>query len=311
MDISAVCNVLSENDNYLILTHRNPDGDTLCSAAALCSALRRMGKTAALYNNPGITEKFAPYIEKYIAADDYCYDCVISVDVATAQMFSDGFSGDILLSVDHHPTNSKYAKYNFVKGSMSSCGEIIYDIIKKYAGGIVKEEADLLYIAVSTDTGCFQYANTDNHTFETVSKLLKSGAENAALNQVFFRKVSLSRLKLEGMVYSGLHFYNNGKICVARITKDIMSKAGVTENDLDDIASLAGRAEGAAVCITVREMGRNKCKISVRSTPDVSSISICEVFGGGGHAMAAGCSISADVDKAEEMIVSVAQEIMR
>ena len=207
MNLSAVVNQLRNNDNFLIVTHKNPDGDTLCSAAALCSALRRAGKTAVMFPNPGITEKFNPFVSSYISSGSFESDYVISVDSASADMLCNGFSGHVNLAIDHHPSHSCYSDYEIIKENYSSCGELIFEIIMKLCSDISCEEANLLYIAVSTDTGCFQYYNTNLHTFEIASKLVKAGAENGLLNQIFFRKTSISRLKLESKILDSLSFY--------------------------------------------------------------------------------------------------------
>ena len=168
--------LLSKN-NILIITHTNPDGDTLCSAAALCSALRRAGKRANLFRNPAVTTKYMPHVEKYFAPKSFKSKYIVSVDVATEKMFAEGFDGAIDLCIDHHPTNSHYAKKELVCPDKAACGEIVLAVIKEMCGGITQEEADLLYIAVTTDTGCFQYLNTNAATFRAAAELLEYGAD--------------------------------------------------------------------------------------------------------------------------------------
>ena len=300
--------LLSKN-NILIITHTNPDGDTLCSAAALCSALRRAGKRANLFRNPAVTTKYMPHVEKYFAPKSFKSKYIVSVDVATEKMFAEGFDGAIDLCIDHHPTNSHYAKKELVCPDKAACGEIVLAVIKEMCGGITQEEADLLYIAVTTDTGCFQYLNTNAATFRAAAELLEYGADTGMVNVKFFRKASRARLKLEGMIYSTMGFYRDGKISVAIITKEMLRQAGAGEEDCDDLAGLAGRAEGASVNITIRERDNGSSKVSVRTGRDVSSSDICAVFGGGGHAMAAGCTIDCPPEKARDMLLAVIDEV--
>ena len=302
--------LLSKN-NILIITHTNPDGDTLCSAAALCSALRRAGKRANLFRNPAVTTKYMPHVEKYFAPKSFKSKYIVSVDVATETMFAAGFDGAIDLCIDHHPTNSHYAKKELVCPDKAACGEIVLAVIKEMCGGITQEEADLLYIAVTTDTGCFQYLNTNAATFRAAAELLEYGADTGMVNVKFFRKASRARLKLEGMIYSTMGFYRDGKISVAIITKEMLRQAGASEEDCDDLAGLAGRAEGASVNITIRERDNGSSKVSVRTGRDVSSSDICAVFGGGGHAMAAGCTIDCPPEKARDMLLAVIDEVWK
>lgn len=184
-------------------------------------------------------------------------------------------------------------------------------LIEKLCGNLSREEADLLYIAVSTDTGCFQYANTNAKTFSAASHLLAHGADNAAANLVFFRQVSRARVELEGAIYSGMTFHRGNAVVVATVTQEMMRRCGATEDDCDDLASLTGRVRGCKVGITIRELESGESKISVRTSKDVSSIEICSVFGGGGHEMAAGCTISAGPARSKELLLAVVDEVMK
>ena len=306
---TAVTQYLLAHDGFLILTHKNPDGDTLGSAAALCSALRRAGKTAFLYPNKQTTEKFLRYTAAYFSDEDYTASHIIAVDVASRDMVAEGFIGTVDCCIDHHPTNPAFGEVNLVCPEKSACGEIVLSIIENMHHGLSKEEADLLYIAISTDTGCFQYANTDAATHAAVSKLLRYGADNTALNLVFFRMVSKARILLEGKIFSSLYFHKGCSVVVATITQDMMRTCGATEEDCDDLAALPGRIEGTAVGITIREKDNGFSKVSVRTTSDVSASEICTYFGGGGHSMAAGCTIEANPQKAREMILAVVDEV--
>ena len=306
---NAVTKYLLAHNGFLILTHKNPDGDTMGSAAALCSALRRYGKTAYLYPNKQATEKLRKYTATYFADENYTASSVISVDVASQDMLAEGFLGMVDCCIDHHPTNSGFGTVNLICPEKSACGEIVLTIIENMNRGLTKEEADLLYIAVSTDTGCFQYANTDAATHTAVSKLLRYGADNTVLNLIFFRTVSKARILLEGMIFSSLFFHRDGSVVTAVITQDMLQECGATEEDCDDLASLPGRIEGTVVGITIREKENGFSKVSVRTSAAVSAIEICNYFGGGGHPMAAGCTIEANPQKARELILAVVDEV--
>ena len=309
MNVKDCAKLLSERDDILLVTHKNPDGDTLCSAAALCSALRRRGKTAYLFPNPETTRKYLPYVEPYFAPADFAARYTVSVDVATEGLFAHGFEGKIELCIDHHPTNSHYAKKELIRDDRAACGEIVLELIKALGGKPTKEEADLLYIAVTTDCGCFQYANTNARTLRAAAELLELGADYRALNLRFFRKISCARMKLEGMVYDTMGFYHGGLVTVATVTRDMLRVSGAVEDDLDDLANLAGKAEESILSITIREREDGSSRVSVRSDPTISSSELCTVFGGGGHDMAAGCTIQAPPDKAREMLLAVVDEL--
>lgn len=302
---------LKKRDDFLVVTHKNPDGDCMGSAAALCSALRRAGKRAYLYPNSQVIAVLRPYVEPFYASENFVPGCIVAVDTATENMFALGFEGAVELCIDHHPSNSSYADKLLLQSQRSSCGEIVLELIKALRGNITREEADLLYIAVSTDTGCFVYSNTNAATFRAAAELMKAGADNHTINTAFFRKRSLARLRLEAMLYSGMQIHRDGKLIIASVTKEMMEKAGATEDDLDDIAGLAGRVEGSVLSVTIRETDDGGSKLSLRSNHEVNSCDICAVFGGGGHAMAAGCSLACAPDKAAVMIKEVIDEVWK
>ena len=311
MDYKSSAKLLLGYDDFLILTHKNPDGDTMGSAAALCSALRRVGKTAWLYPNVQTSKKLMAYVGEFYAPEDFKPRSVISVDTATESLMPKGYRGGADFCVDHHPTNSRYAKQYLIKDEKASCGEIVLELIKELCGDVTAQEATLLYIAVSTDTGCFQYLNTRPDTLRAAAELMDLGAESGKVNVQFFRKLSPARLKLEGMAINGMELHRDGLISLVTVTQDMLNACGATEDDLDDLANIAGRAETSRLNVTIREMPDGSSKLSLRSGPDINVSDICAVFGGGGHAMAAGCTIDASPEKAKELILSVIDEVWK
>lgn len=308
MNAKAVAEYLKQHDHYLLLTHARPDGDTLGSAGALCSALRRMGKQACLLKNEEATEKYLPFVGGYFAPVDYEYDKVVAVDTADVTMFPKSFAGSVDLCIDHHGSNSGYAANTFVSPHTASCGELMLQVIEELCGNVTKEEADLLYIAVSTDTGCFQYMNTNGDTLRAAAKLVDYGADNGKLNVLLFRSVAKERIMLESMIYNRMQFHRDGKVAIALITKDMIADSGAQPKDMDDLANLAGRPEGVIVAVTIKETDDGDSKLSLRSKPPVNVSNICAKFGGGGHSMAAGCKIGADVETAAAMVLAAINE---
>lgn len=310
MTITECAALLREHDDVLILTHARPDGDTLCSAAALCSALRRMGKQAHILENPETTESYADLVAPFVTTERRDEQYIVSVDLAGETMFPQGFEGHVHLSIDHHSSNSGYADHTLVEGQMAACAEIIMRIIEELCGKLTLEEAELLYVGLATDCGCFCFGNTVEQTFLDAAHLLSYGVKNGPLNKRFFRSLSRARLKLEGMIYTGLQSYLDGKINVVVITREMMRVAGATEDDCDDLASLAGKVKGNVVSITVREMAGGRAKASVRSNRSVDSSAICARLGGGGHFMAAGCTADMGPFELAEKLVEYTIESM-
>lgn len=308
MTINDVIARLKEHNNFLILTHIRPDGDTIGSGAALCNALQISGKTAWLYPNPQFGDCYPWLSEGFIAPEGYKYDYIVAVDLASEEMLPKGFSGHVDLCVDHHTSNSHYAGETYVETDRASCGEIILEIVKGYCGELNKFVADQLYVAVSTDCGCFAYGNTNANTHRAAMELYESGANLPALNKVLFRTSSKARIALEGMIYANLRYYHDGMTCLAVLTRDMMAKAGAQEKDCSDIAALPGRVEGVGSSAVLKETEDGHCKVSLRTTGEIDANKVCAVFGGGGHPMAAGCCLKMPPEQACEILAQAIAE---
>ena len=163
MNVSETAALLAAQDHILILTHKRPDGDTIGCAAGLCAALRALGKTAWALPNSDVSSLFAPYLEPYLAPAEVQPAFVVTVDLAARSLFTQEgeawLKRGIDLAIDHHPSYEGFGKESCVDPGRAACGELIYDIVREW-GPVTAEIALPLYVAVSTDTGCFQYSNT-------------------------------------------------------------------------------------------------------------------------------------------------------
>ena len=298
---------LGEHDDYIIISHRRPDGDTLCSGAALCSALRRAGKRAWCFDNPETTDTYRPFVAPYLAPEGLSPSTLVTVDVASEGLFPAGISMPVPLAIDHHPSNSRFAENLCLAAERSSCGELVMEIIKALCGSMTAGEANLLYAAVSTDTGCFQYSNTNAATLRAAAELVECGAENSALNTLLFRTMSRARMALEGRMLTGMRYFKDGKISVNIVTQAMLDECGADENDCDDLAGIAGKAKGSLISLTIREVAEGS-KVSARSKPGINVSDVCAVYGGGGHAMAAGVTLNCGVEEALELMLRAIDE---
>ena len=299
---------LKERDNYLIITHRRPDGDTVGCAGALAQGLRELGKTAYVLSNPEITPRYSRFIQGYLATASYKAENIISVDTASTDLFPKNgkeYCNAVSLSIDHHPSNSLFAESTCLDETTASCGEIIFEILIALSGSISPRSAECLYTALTTDTGCFVFANTTANTLRIASLLIKAGAPHKHLNRLLFRTKTRSRVKIESMIYAGLEFHYDGEVAISTITREMMESANADEDDLDDISSMPGSIKGVHAGITIRELTSNECKISVRTSPLVNAHAISERFDGGGHPMAAGFTLEKSVPEVKKAVVEV------
>ena len=311
MNAGEIARLLLQEDGFLIVTHRRPDGDTLGSAAGLCLVLRKAGKTAYLFPNEQVTETYQPFVSGLFAPEGFQAACVVTVDVADDSMFAQGFKGHVNVSIDHHPSNPGYADHTLVMPERASCGEIVLLVAREMGVELDADIASMLYIAVSTDTGCFAYGNTNAAAHRAAAEMIEAGARLEVLNKILFRTVSAERLKLEGMIYTGLRRYRDGQINIAVISLEMMRQAGATEDDCDDLAALPGRIKGNKVSVMIRELRENYCKVSVRTGTEADAAAICTVYGGGGHKMAAGCELEAPPDVAADKMLEAINEVWK
>ncbi|WP_298017051.1 bifunctional oligoribonuclease/PAP phosphatase NrnA [uncultured Dysosmobacter sp.] len=293
LTVAQTAALLRSLDRVLILTHVRPDGDTVGCAAALCAGLRALGKTAYLLPNPELTDTTRPYFIPYSAPAGFVPEAVVSTDIATLGLLPENarpYAGRIDLAIDHHPSFEHFGKANIVRPEAAACGELVYDILAAL-GPITPEMALPLYVAVSTDTGCFAYANTTAQTHAVAAALMRTGIDYQTVNKVFFRTKSRKRMQLEGAMLDTMEFYDRDRVAVLSVPMSLMERVQATESDAEDLSALGGQIEGVDCAVTMRELRPNVWKLSVRTGARINATNVCRMLGGGGHAAAAGCTV--------------------
>ncbi len=292
---------LREHDNYLILTHKRPDGDTIGSAAALCLGLRQLGKNAHVLRNMEITEK---YMHLHVGLNqDYpeTGDALICVDTATPSLLPEVYnhlSKRVRLRIDHHCSDTPFAPLELVDASAGACGEIIYDVLSELGVQLDKTIAEALYTAVSTDTGGFRYANTTAHSFLVAAECAKAGGDLHSINQQIFETNSFAKLRLQSWMTENIRFRCGGQVAVCALPAQVERELGLTEDDLENVSGFPKSIEGVRIAATLRQVGSGFVKISVRALPGYDAAAVCAKFGGGGHKGAAGAVIRAELEEA-------------
>lgn len=303
--LEAAAKLLSEKDNILILTHRSPDGDTLGSGYALCMALQRLGKTVRVECSDPIPEKYAYFTEK-VKKIEFDERFIVSVDIADTQLLGDKLSvyaGKIDLCIDHHGSNTHYAKNYYVEPATPAAAQIMPRLIRLMNVEIDKDIANAIFTGISTDTGCFRYTNVTSETHRIAADMIDCGAESGMINRLMFETKSRSRMEIERKTLDTMEFFADGKCAVVYTTLEMMKEAKAKDSDMEGISAMTRQIEGVIAGITLREQHGGKFKISVRTTDELDASAICAKFGGGGHKAAAGCTISGTLDEAIEAIV--------
>ena len=296
---------LLSHDNFAILTHRRPDGDTVGSAAALCLGLRQLGKNAWVLENPEVTDRFAFLLEGLTKEAAEETDTVVSVDVASPGMLPKCFEiykDRVALRIDHHGSATSFTPAELVDGDSASCAELVCDVLTILGIQLDKAIATAVYVGMSTDTGCFRFANTTSHSFMIAAICAQAGVEIYKLNQVLFETNSLSKLRLHAWMIEHLDIFDDGKLAIVAIPRAVEELLGVTDDDVDNISSYPRTVEGVCMAATLRQSKTGETKLSVRAIPGYDAAAVCAHFGGGGHKGAAGATTSLSLEEAAKAV---------
>lgn len=303
---------LRQMNNVLLLTHVRPDGDTIGSAAALCQALRDVGKTAYLLYNPEITDTYAPYAEPYWASEGFVPEHIVSADIAALNLLPDNaaaYASRVELTIDHHGSQEFFAAETCLDADAAACGEIIYRVIRELTA-VTPAIALLLYVAISTDTGCFVYANTTADTHRIAAELLETGIDVGPVNKVLFRTKSKTRLAMEARMVADMELYDGDRVVVMSIPLSLRQELHATEADIEELSSLAALVEGTDCGITLRELKPGRVKLSLRTGPRVDACAVCQRLGGGGHTAAAGATVDGTLEDAKALILKAYRAVV-
>ena len=282
---------LREHDCFDILTHDYPDGDTLGSGFALCLALQQMGKKAR----------------------DFETQTVVTVDVAEVRLLGKNraaYEGRIDLCIDHHMTNVVDAPLRLVDGHAAANCAILYKLFREMGITWTRAIANCLYTGISTDTGCFRYTNTTAETLRIGADIIDIGCDTAYINKVMFETKTKKKLALEREVYDTIEYCFDDRCAIIAVTCDMQRSIGVSDGELEGLASIPRQIEGVEIGITLREKAPGEFKVSVRTNGQVSASALCATLGGGGHSAAAGCTVKGTLDEAKAQLKAAAAKFL-
>ncbi len=320
MDCKSFKETIEKAKNIIIISHVNPDGDTLGTMCALYRILKNNFNILPdmVYNGiiPEIYQ-FLPSINEAKKPSDVkekIYDIAIAVDIAAKDRMGDSLpifeKADIRINIDHHKTNNGYGDINFVNGSACCAGEVLFDIIEQLGINIDKDTAAGLYTAFLTDTGGFRYENTGAQTLQKSAKLIECGANPAEISRYCYESKPRNMVLLHAHCMVNAKFENNNKIAYVLITNKDMEKFHAKNDYTEGIVEELRRMATTEVSFVLKEVDENTTKASLRSkTIDVSNIA--GIFGGGGHTFAAGCTIRKPVDIACSKLLEEIKKVLK
>lgn len=311
LTLNEASDFLKSRNDIVILTHKRPDGDTIGCAGLLCRALRKVGKKAYVLENPEITPKYRPYVEGLTCKVLLPGQTLVSVDVAAENMFpvgAEALRDRVALLLDHHGSNTGFAPQGIVRPEAAACAELVLDVTAALGASLDQDMAACAYVALSTDTGCFRYANTTAATLRAAADCLDTGIDAYAINKVMFETVRFARLRLNAYLTDHMAFYGGGTVALCKIPLEVERSLGVESDDMDDISSFPRNIEGVQIAATLRTTGSGGTKISLRAAPGYDASQICGYLGGGGHPGAAGAFLDCSQDEAAEAILKAIEE---
>ena len=311
MNLFEVAEFLKAHDNFEILTHAYPDGDTLGSGFALCLALQQMGKNARVITT-NVPSKFL-YLLNGVKHQSFEAETIVSTDVASDSLLGSNmetYKGRVDLCIDHHGSNNFTAKYKYVDSHAAANCEIIYKLLTELDVDFTEEIANCLYTGISTDTGCFRYTNTTSDTMRITAFLMDLGCNSAYINKVMFETKSKEKIQLEHAVYDTIEYCADGKCAIIYTTLDMREKLDVGDDEMEGLASIPRQIEGVLIGITMREKDGGFFKVSVRTNDNINASDFCSIFGGGGHPAAGGCTIEGSLEEVKAMLKKAVVEFI-
>ena len=306
----AIARCIREAQTVAVVSHISPDGDTLGSAAAMRLILEAMGKETTLFCDGDIPDQlsFLPGAELFRKPDgsEGPFDLLLAVDVSDEKRM--GACAPLkqkcrrTAQIDHHPTNPLYMEENSVDGKAPANCILIREQMKALGVPMTKEIAVCLYTGISTDTGNFAFSGTNRECFEIMSELMDSGLPLPDLNRILFREKSREQTRLLGKAIGSLQFRGNGKIAVMKLTKRDFVDCGAGSQHADTLVDYGLYTTGTGMAVLAREADDGQIKVSLRSRQTVVN-DVAQLFGGGGHPLAAGVTMEGTLEDCTEQVV--------
>ena len=303
--------IIKSSKKILLLTHMNPDGDTLGSMCALYSMIYNRFKIRPDMNVvSGIpyNYKFLPNIElaqRYFDKS-LVYDLVITLDVASIERILDSKiffdKAKCTVNIDHHKTNPKFGDYYIINPDASSCGEVLFDYFKENNWQIDTNAAICLYTAIMTDTGNFRFENTSSNTLRAAAALVDAGANPNYIYKKCYETKTKNFVLFQNYCVNKAVFLEDNKIAYTTVYKKDLEKFAAGDDYTDGIAETLRAIDTTEVAFVAKEVDKKLTKFSMRSKK-IDVAEICSKFGGGGHTFAAGCTIKTDIDDAVNKVL--------
>lgn len=304
---------LDAAQRILVSSHVRPDADAYGSAIAMALHLKAQGKEVTLWNEEGLTEKFRYLPESGLVQappgqGKQDFDVFLALDTSTKERLGRVLkaTGQVTMwiNIDHHVSNHRYADLNYIDDTAPATGQIVYNYLSEAGGVITPAMADNLYAAISTDTGSFQYDKTSPHTFRLAADLVDKGVNVPELSRRMYDSYPRRRLELLKALLNSARFDCDDRVASFSLSMETAKNLAVLPEDNEGLIDHLRAVEGVQVAVFFEELPENKVRLSMRSKePRFDVCKICGLFGGGGHAQAAGARLPGPLKAAEEKVL--------
>jgi len=307
--------VLSEHASFVLCSHSRPDGDAIGSVVALKAILQAMGKKVVVLNEDGVPEnlQFLKGGEDVVVSDGSPVEAEVFIALDTAnkarlgaRCLAAGAEVPLWVNIDHHVSNEEYGDLVYVNERAAAVGEIVYDLAMELGLPLPDEARDALYVAVSTDTGSFQYSNTGGRTLRMAADLVERGVAVGEINSAIYHDFPYRRGELLKELLGTLERSGDGRVAWWVLRQEVKDRLKIQAGDSEGLVDVMRAIRGVVACVFFEELKDGDVRISMRSlTTKVNVCEVCAAFGGGGHVLASGARQGGPVEEVMPRVLAV------
>jgi phosphoesterase RecJ-like protein len=311
--LTDFCNALKRYDNFLLACHVLPEGDAIGSILAMDSLLRRLGKKTTIAADDDFPKRIYCFSSKrWNRADEIkkpasSFQAIVLADCANLDRIGKvkNLIGPktVIFNIDHHVSNDHFGEFNCVNPQAAASGEVVYDIFKKMRVPIRKEEAQDIYVTLSTDTGSFKYGNTTQRTFKIASELLATGLDLEKISQDLYDTFSINKIQLYSTLFGKIKTKFKGRVAWGVMERKDLHRSGAIDEDMEGFVDFIKSLREVNVAFFLSETSHGLVRVSFRSKGPYDVNKLAASFNGGGHKKASGCMLKMTLQEAEKNIL--------
>ena len=305
--------MLRTRQRFVVMSHVRPDGDALGCTIAMALCLQQLGKDVTAWNEEGVLEKFR-YLPGYEVvstppAEPQEFDVAIMLDTSVQDRVGTCLPAvkhaDVWINIDHHVTNPRFGDLVHIDSSAPATGQILYELFRQCGLPLTYPMADNLFVAISTDTGSFQYPSTTARTYEIGADLIRAGVNVGLLSQKMYESYPRRRIELLRALLNTLRFTSGDRCASVALTMSTVAQLGALPEDNEGLIDHVRAIDGVTVAAFFEELPEGKVRVSLRSkSPQIDVSVICGLFGGGGHTLASGARVKGTLAEVEGRVLA-------